>query len=1021
TWSFSTIQPAVTSVTPHDGAKFVEPDDPIVIAFNQPMDRASVEAGVTLRAVGGAAIPGGFEWNEDGTVATFTPDEPVALLTEYDITISVGLRSVSGGMTRNERTARFTTIGLPELLRTYPEDGETGVSPYRIALIYNNPTDLESFEERVSVSGVDAEDIEVHSYSWNPQEITISFSYEYSTEYTVRVAEGARDRGGRTLPAHEFSFTTREPYPSLSLAAATFSTYSASHEQVLYYHAARVEEVRFQLFRLSDSEAETLLRRGFIDSYRVTFWPAGDSLREWTEPINEELQDASRLYSTALSGPEPLAKGHYFLAATREDSSRPLKRVFSVVDTAIVTKLAFDELLVWALDYDSGEPLDATSVRAGPIDDDSPGPYQHAATDADGLARLATTGQGGDWYWSWYRDQLVRIDGEGRVGVASTAWDFGSGPWELEVPTSPFHPRPVGHLYTERPIYRPGETVFYKGVVRLDDDATYSVPGAAVTFSLRIRDAAYDDMLTSEVELNELGTFSGELILPTDAPTGTYWIWLRGENDRHITTARFTVAEFRVPEFEVEVEAAAGDYVSGDMIPTEARAAFFFGGPVADASTEWTAQSIPTEITVEGYEDYSFSERTYWWWWSGNDERNPRRSHGEARTDSEGVARFEVPATLEPEEGTQAFTISATVTDANAQAIAGSTTVTVHPATWYAGIRPESYIARAEEPTTVDLVTVDYTGTVGAHRPVTVRAYEREWIRTKERADHGGYRYRYELQETEVDTQTVTTGEDGEGSIEFTPPRAGSYRLVAESTDDEGRVARSARYLWVSGSDIAPWPVRENDVIDLIAGRESYEVGDVAEVLVPAPFAGATGLVTIERGRVLSTEVRRFETNSEVLRIPIEDRHIPNIYVGVVLYRPPTDEDPYPRYHVGYVELSISTAPRRLDVSIEPDRERATPGETVRYEVRVTDSEGNGVEADVSVAVVDQAVLSLRAESARDGMTAFWFERALGVRTASSLAVSVDRQNEAFDEVAEGEKGAGDDEADGEVAEQAAM
>ncbi|MCY3647089.1 MAG: Ig-like domain-containing protein [Chloroflexi bacterium] len=1020
TWSFSTIQPAVTSVTPHDEATFVEPDAPVVIEFNQPMDRASVEAGVTLRPVGGAAIPGQFEWNEDGTVATFTPDEQLELLKRHAITISGGLRSASGGMTQSERPTHFTTVGMPELLRTYPEDGETGVSPYRIALIYNNPMDLESFEERVSVSGVDAEDIEVHSYSWNPQEITISFAYEYSTEYTVRVAEGARDRGGRTLPAHEFSFTTREPYPSLSLAAATFSTYSASHEQVLYYHAARVEEVRFQLFRLSDSEAETLLRRGFIDSYRVTFWPAGDSLREWTEPINEELQGASRLYSTALSGPEPLAKGHYFLAATREDSSRPLKRVFSVVDTAIVTKLAFDELLVWALDYDSGEPLDATSMRAGPIDDDSPGPYRHAATDADGLARLSTTGQDGSWYWSWYGEQLVRINEGGRVGVASTAWDFGSGPWELEVPTSPFHPRPVGHLYTERPIYRPGETVSYKGVVRLDDDAAYSVPGASATFSVRIRDAAYEDMLTTQVELNELGTFSGELILPTDAPTGTYWIYVMGENDRYITTARFTVAEFRVPEFEVEVEAAAGDYVSGDMIPTEARAAFFFGGPVADAATEWTAQSIPTEITVEGYEDYSFSERTYWWW-SGNDERNPQRSHGEARTDADGVARFEVPATLEAGEGTQAFTISATVTDANAQAIAGSTTVTVHPATWYAGIRPESYIARAEEPTTVDLVTVDYTGTVVAQRPVTVRAFEREWIRTKERADHGGYRYRYELQETEVDTQTVTTGEDGEASIEFTPPRAGSYRLVAESTDDEGRVARSARYLWVSGSEIAPWPVRENDVIDLIAGRERYEVGDVAEVLVPAPFAGATGLVTIERGRVLSTEVRRFETNSEVLRIPIEDRHIPNIFVGVVLYRPPTDEDPYPRYHVGYVELSISTAPRRLDVSIEPDRGRATPGETVRYEVRVTDSEGNGVEADVSVAVVDQAVLSLRAESARDGMAAFWFERALGVRTASSLAVSVDRQNEAFDEVAEGEKGAGDDEADGEVAEQAAM
>ena len=1006
TWSFATIQPAVTGVTPHDGATFVEPDDPITVTFNQPMDRASVEAGVALRAVGGEAIPGSFEWDEDGTVATFTPDEPLELLTLYDVTIYAGLGSVSGGMTRSERTALFTTIGLPELVSTYPEDGATEVTPYSVELHYNNPMDVESFEERVSISGIDAEDIEVYSSSWSPDTISVYFDYEYSTEYTIRVAEGARDRGGRPLPAYEFSFTTRDPYPTLSLAAGTFSTYSAHSEQVLYYHASRFEEVRFQLFRLTGEEAETLLRRGYIDSWSDSYRPGSTPVREWVETIDEDLRGSSRLYSTSLSGPEPLAKGHYLLAVTGTDADSTRKLVFSVVDTAIVTKQAFDEVLVWALDYETGEPLNATGVRTGSV---------RETTDTDGIARLATGGEYADGYYYSYGDHLVWVDGDGRVGVASTAWDFGAAPWELGVSTSLYRPGPVGHLYTERPIYRPGETVFYKGVLRLDDDASYSIPGAAATFTLTVRDASYDKILRTQVELSDLGTFAGELVLPTDAPTGSYSVRLTAEDDYdYVASASFTVAEFRVPEFEVEVETAEADYLSGDQIGTAARASFFFGAPVAGAEMVWRAQSIPTSITVEDYEDYSFSERTDWWWWDENDERNPQRSQGGGRTDPEGVARFDVPADLDPDEGTQAFTISATVTDQNAQAIAGSATVTVHPATWYAGIKVESYIGKAEEPTTVHLVTVDYERTIAPNRPVTVRAFEREWIRTKERAGHGGYRYRYELQETEVEVQTVTTGEDGEASIEFTPPAAGSYRLVAESTDNEGRVARSARFLWVSGSDIAPWPVRENDVIDLIAGSESYEVGDVAEVLVPAPFAGATGLVTVERGGVLSTEVRRFETNSEVLRIPIEDRHIPNIYVGVVLYRPPTEDDPYPRYHVGYVELSISTAPRRLDVSIEPDRERATPGETVGYDVRVTDSEGNGVEADVSVAVVDQAVLSLLGESGRDGTEAFWFERYLGVRTASSLAVSVDRRNEAFDEVIEGEEGEGDGASDDE-------
>ncbi len=220
----------------------------------------------------------------------------------------------------------------------------------------------------------------------------------------------------------------------------------------------------------------------------------------------------------------------------------------------------------------------------------------------------------------------------------------------------------------------------------------------------------------------------------------------------------------------------------------------------------------------------------------------------------------------------------------------------------------------------------------------------------------------------------------------FTPPSAGSYRLVAESTDEQGRVARSARSLWVSGSGHARWFVRDDNRIELVADRESYEVGDVARVLVPAPFAGATGLVTVERGRVLDSEVRAFDTNSEVLLIPIEQGHLPNVYVGVVLYRPPTEEDPLPRYRIGYVNLPVATDPVALDVRVEPDREQAIPGETVRYDVHVTDSEGRGVAAEVSVAIVDEAVLSLAAEVGPDGLGAFWSERSLGVRTAWSRA-----------------------------------
>ena len=998
-WSFSTIWPAITGTSPHHGTVNVEPDSPITVSFNQRMDRASVEAELFLRSRDGKVIPSSFEWDHSAAEVTLRPDQPLALSSSYSVTAPAGLLSATGGVTRSERVARFTTINPPRLESTRPADGATRARLYEIRLFYNNPMDVESFVDRVSISGIDREDIWVHGggYDEYASTVWVAAPLQYSTEYTVRVALGVRDRGGRAAPSAEFSFTTVSYTPtSFATPAVTgnFLTWSADRPQTLYYHAARVDEVRFRLYSLSEAEAELLLRRGQTYDYqngqRVYFQPESAPIREWSEEIREDWRDARRIYSTTLNDSEPLPRGDYFL---RLGGAR---LVLSVVDTSIVTKLTHDELLVWALDYESGEPLANVEVRAADAGHPYVEPYRTATTDRDGLARFDI---------SPYQDHVVRVDGGARNGVTTTRWDEGSGRWQLGVYTTRYVPRLLGNVYTDRPIYRPGETVYYKGVVRDENDASYSIPAPSTQLDVAIWDPHYEELASTTVQLNEWGTFASEFVIPEGATTGTYRVRLARGNGLSVTSTSFTVAEYRKPEFEVWMETGRADYIDGEQIDVATHASFFFGGPVAGADVEWSTNSSPTTFRAPGYGRYSFSDR----YSTTSSYSEPPSTAGVARTDILGVGRFDVAAQAGGAGRTEVVAISATVVDQTAQAVASSTTTTVHPAAWYAGIRPESYVATVGEQEPIHLATVDVWGQVAPGKGVTVRIYERTWITTKERLPGGRRVYRSEVIETEVERQSATTNAAGRASVTFTPPSAGTFRLVAETADDRGRVARGSRLLWVSAGETrrhhASWRVRNDDVIELIADRDGYEVGDIAEVLVPAPFAGSAALITIERGGVLSTEVRVFETNSEVLRIPIEDAHLPNIYVGVVLYRAPTAADPLPRYQLGYVSLPVSTAPRRLDVTIEPDRDRAFPGETMRYEVQVTDWRGLGVESEVSVAIVDKALLALADEVTRDGLRAFWYQRGLGVRTASSLAVSVDRRNDAYSETEQGGKG----------------
>ena len=1049
-WRFTTILPVVNSISPHDNSTFVEQDRSVMIAFNQPMDRASVEAGLVFQvqrwspptwpdnypALGAYAgqydpdVAVTFSWDDYSTVVTLTPLTPLRRSTSYTVIAPAGMLGAGGIAMPAERAATFTTLDWPRLVSTSPANGYRSAQPWwNIELQYNNPMDAESFEDRIAVSGFDPEDIEVWVYY---QRASIDAPLEYSTEYTVTVDGGVQDRGGAPLPSHEFSFRTRNrpaprlPARSISLSVpGRFATYSASTEQELFLHAVNAPTVRFRLHPLTDAEARNLLTRGYIDTWGTNiysgrsewrpFIPSHIQLRDWAveTTTDEDERYVRRRYSTLLGDGAPLPKGDYVLFADSDRGSNRQALMFSVVDTAIITKQSHDEVIAWAVDYDTGEPL----VRAEVVLSSHRDTLSFDGwtwTDADGIASLNIPNA----RWGNY---FLRLDDGEHFGVASTRWQRGSEPWQLDVPFSRSTFDLLGHLYTDRPIYRTGETVSYKATVRVDDDATYLLPPPEETFTIRVIDSRSKELLTTTMQLNEFGTIEGEFVIPEGAATGSYRIDLAGsEGSRYlpdrsgrrpggITSASFTVQEFRVPEYRVTVEAPRDDYIDGEQIPVEATAEFYFGGGVEGATVTWAALASPAAVYVAGYEGYSFANYSYYYWDYSYRNDQPLRATGIAETADRGVASFDVPAVLSPGEGTRRFTISATVQDESAQAVGASTSVTVHPAAFYAGIRTESYIAKEGEPETVLLVTADIEGNVAPRRPVTVYAYQREWITTKVEDPGGGRRYQTDLIETEVEVWSVITDAAAEASFAFTPPSSGSYRLIAESVDDEGRVAKSSAYLWVSGYGYAPWRMRNDDAIDLIADRDSYEVGDVAEILVPAPFAGATALVTIERGAVLDREVHRFETNSEVLRIPIQDHHLPNIYVSVVLYRPPTGDDTVPRYHIGYIELPVSTAPRRLDVRIEPDRERAAPGETVRYEVTVTDWLGRGVAGDVSVAIVDQAVLSLADEVGPDGLRAFWFQRSLGVSTGSSLSTSIDRVNDAINVAEEADgKGGGD-------------
>ncbi|MCB0201047.1 MAG: alpha-2-macroglobulin, partial [Anaerolineae bacterium] len=196
-----------------------------------------------------------------------------------------------------------------------------------------------------------------------------------------------------------------------------------------------------------------------------------------------------------------------------------------------------------------------------------------------------------------------------------------------------------------------------------------------------------------------------------------------------------------------------------------------------------------------------------------------------------------------------------------------------------------------------------------------------------------------------------------------------------------------------------------------------YQVGDTAKILVPHPFSGPVeALLTIERGEIIETQLLTIDGNSETLEIPITEEHVPNIFVSVALVKgEDAASDALGSFKLGYAMLPVDPVVKELNVVLTASQSQLKPGDTVTFDVEVTDNAGNPVETELSLALIDKALLALATQPQGTLMDTFYRQRGLGVQTASTLVYNLNRINQQLQEGTKGGGGGGDGMAGTEV------
>jgi len=996
TFTFTTPAPAIERSFPNSGP--TRRDTPLFISFNQRIDPAAVLKTISVKtgertyaveligeeeARADQLLSGRVRAAQDGRWLAFRTTELLPADTSVTVTVGPGTPSAEGPLaSAAAETFSFRTYGPLKVIQAQCGWGSecTPFMPWQIE--FSNPLLRETVSEATVTIDPALSSLTLDVYG---NTLQIRGASQGRTTYRITLDGSIGDVFGQTLGQDQtVSITVGSAQPAMVVSGDNFVVLDPLGKPALSAYTINYSRLNVTAYAVTP-EDWTAFNTYLRERYRTDQPPPIPGKQVYKKTVGVESV-ADKLVETAidLEAAFKQSKGHLVVLVKPERTGLPSLLQRNRVEEAVLwvqrTQIGLDaftdagKMLAWANSLQDGAPLADVELSLWPGSGS-------VRTGADGTATLPLP--------AGRPAQLLVAKSGGETAILpANLYFWGDEGWQQRPLTDQLR----WYVFDDRQMYRPGEEVHIKGWIRRwgagprGDIA--ALGGAAETVSYRLQDSRGNEVATGRADLNAMGGFDFSFTLNEAMNLGPAYLQFdaigSGNLDGRSYGHQIQVQEFRRPEFEVKVNPGEGPFFIGESATAEVTANYYAGGALPNAPVSWLVTSRSGSYSPPGWDEFTFGRWTPWWrmWWL--DSAKPVIETGQTftgTTDAAGIHRLRLDFdAVIPAEPTS-VRLEATVQDVNRQAWTAGADLLVHPADLYVGLRTERLFVERDEPLPVDIIVTDLDGKAIAGIEVKLTAARLQWTWM-------GDTY----QEQEVNPQPCTVKSAAEPvRCTFETPEGGTYRITAIVTDAQGRPNRTELTRWVSGGDLVPSREVKQEEITLVPDKQQYRAGETAEILVQAPFYPAEGVLTLRRTGLVQSERFTLKEPSIVLRIPIEEAYVPNIYVQVDLVgaaertgdatldaegQPQADLPKRPAYARGELNLTVPPLQRTLTIEAKPEAEKLEPGGSTTLDVLVTDAKGNPVpDAELAVAVVDEAILALTGYDVPDPITAFYAER----------------------------------------------
>ncbi|MBM3648648.1 MAG: alpha-2-macroglobulin family protein, partial [Alphaproteobacteria bacterium] len=697
--------------------------------------------------------------------------------------------------------------------------------------------------------------------------------------------------------------------------------------------------------------------RGTMDVRSVTNQPVTTAF-----PIRETVQDwkPGTYFIVAWNAALPPPRS-YEEEESQTGSSQATGMWVMDTDIALTTFTGDDGLNVFARSLQTAQPMAGLEVTLLSRGNE---PMARLITDEAGRVLFAAgllKGRGAARAGAVMASDAAKQDFS-RLELGKTPFDFSD-----RGVTGRDQPGPVdAFLYTERGVYRPGETVQLMAMLR--DASAVSLANVPVTLIVKRPDGSEFSRFSQPLAAG--GVVHQPIALPKSSRRGRWSVAAHVDPKAPpVGNVEFSVEDFVPEKLKVELTTVQPILKPGQINNFDIQAEFLYGAPGSGLTVE-----ADMRITVDAQPFPDFARYSF----GSHDERKafepPFLTLKAPDTDATGKSRIEWSGDLKDTPLPLRAQIQVRVFEpGGGRATKTEKTLPMRTRNAYLGIRPtfEGRYSREGTETEFDIVAVDGAGKQIARRGIEYKVERTDWAYQWYEVD-GRWRWQSIANERLVAADTVALAGDKPTRLTFRLSW-GAHRLTVIDRENDTQSTSQFYVGWYGGSDNGE---ETPDTLRVASDKESYAPGETARVRIEAPFAGQA-LLAIATDRIVSTRNVDVPAGGTTVEVPVSADWGPGAYALVTAWRPldkPAERTP--TRAIGLTWLGLDPKLRTLAVQIGTP-EKITPRQRLEVPIKVGNLQGE--EAFVTVAAVDEGILQLTRFKTPDPADYYFGKRRLGV------------------------------------------